>query len=281
MTDRYAVIGNPIQHSKSPRIHAAFARQTSAQLEYGVILGDPADFEAQVTQLRAEGFCGLNVTLPFKERALALAQQSTPRAALAGAANTLVLAQGGILADNTDGVGLMRDLQDRLRVTLSKRRVLVLGAGGAVRGILAPLLAAGPGCLHLCNRTAARAETLLVAFAAAAAGSSFAAVEPAGLAAQSAYDLVINGTSGSLSGAALDLPANVFASTGLAYDLAYRADGDTPFLAQARAAGVGCAVDGLGMLVEQAAEAFLVWRGVRPATDEVLRDLRASLHVPQ
>ena len=278
MTDRYAVIGNPVQHSKSPRIHAAFARQTGAQLEYGAILGDPEGFEVQVARLRDEGFRGLNITLPFKERALALAQQSTPRAALAGAANTLLLAQDGILADNTDGVGLMRDLQGRLDVSLARRRVLVLGAGGAVRGILAPLLAAGPACLHLCNRTAARAETLLAAFADHADAVAFAQVNWSDLRAQAAYDLVINGTSGSLDGAALDLPASLFARDSLAYDLAYRPDGDTPFLAQARAAGAGRTVDGLGMLVEQAAESFLLWRGVKPATDEVLRDLRASLH---
>ncbi len=276
MTDRYAVIGQPIAHSKSPRIHAAFAAQTGQDLRYDAVLGDLERFELQVTELGRAGVRGMNVTLPFKERALALSDRATPRAREAGAANTLVFGPQGVLADNTDGIGLLRDLEIRLKLSLADRRVLVLGAGGAVRGIVGPLLAAGPACLHLHNRSPERASRLVADLAGSVGASVLSALDAAQLGLQAPYHLIINGTSASLAGDALELPAGVFHSEGAAYDLAYRADGDTPFLGQARAAGVGLLADGLGMLVEQAAEAFLLWRGVRPDTEPVLRDLRPA-----
>jgi shikimate dehydrogenase len=277
MADRYAVIGHPIHHSKSPWIHAAFARQTGEAVEYTAVMGELDAFEDQVAALRADGLRGLNVTLPFKQRALALSTVRSPRSARAGAANTLSFSAAGIDADNTDGIGLMRDLHDRLGVATQGRRLLVLGAGGAVRGILGPLLATRPACLHLWNRTAERASALAAGFADGGSDAASAPVALAALAGAGPYDLVVNGTSGSLSGAALPLPESLFAPTSFAYDLAYRPDGDTPFLAQARAAGAHAGADGLGMLVEQAAEAFLLWRGIRPDTNPVLEELRARL----
>jgi shikimate dehydrogenase len=276
MTDRYAVIGQPIAHSKSPRIHAAFAAQTGQDLRYDAVLGDLERFEVQVAELARGGLRGMNVTLPFKERALALADRATARARDAGAANTLAFGADGILADNTDGVGLLRDLAQRQRLKLAGMRVLVLGAGGAVRGIVGPLLAARPSGLHLYNRTLERARGLVADFSAHPGGDALAALDFAQLALQRPYQLIVNATSASLSGAIPDLPAGLFHPAGAVCDLAYRTDGDTPFLAQARAAGVGQCADGLGMLVEQAAEAFLLWRGVRPDTEPVLRELRPA-----
>jgi shikimate dehydrogenase len=277
MTDQYAVIGNPVAHSKSPQIHAAFAAACGEALEYGAILGTPEAFETQIEALRQQGWRGLNVTLPFKQRALSLATECSSGAALAGAANTLSLSQQGIHADNTDGVGLLRDLQSRLGVAIAGRRVLILGAGGAVRGIVGPLLAASPRLVHLCNRTPARAEAVVDAFRAHDTQGTLVACRPDALLAAAAYDLIVNGTSGSLQGDDIRIPGCVFSAHSVAYDLAYLPDGDTPFLAAARAAGVRAAFDGLGMLVEQAAESFFIWRGIRPATDAVLRDLRAGL----
>ena len=321
MVDRYAVIGQPVAHSRSPFIHAAFAVQTGQALTYERVEGVVTGFEAQVHALAAGGLRGMNVTLPFKDRALALAQataaaggQTSLAAALAGAANTLWFEGAAIHADNTDGVGLLRDLERRLQVPLAGRRILVLGAGGAVRGILPPLLQRLPACLHLVNRTHARAEALVASFGAglcaqprlahllASAGTALAAFEAQVEAARSAgalrvrahdaldgrdgvaagvpYDLIINGTSGGLSGAALALPTCLFAPHTIAYDLAYRADGDTVFMQQARSAGAQSVHDGLGMLVEQAAESFLRWRGVLPQTAPVLAGLRSALRTP-
>ena len=286
MPDRYAVIGAPIAHSRSPVIHAAFAEQTGQSLDYTAILGDHADFERTVAQLHADGLLGLNVTLPFKERALALAHHCTERAVRAGAANTLSFAHGQISADNTDGAGFMRDLTQGLGVRPEGQRVLVLGAGGAVRGILGPLLDARPRRIDFSNRTPARAQTLRDAVLAeqgqaGSGGSAQGHTECAVLAAGSLrdagpYDLVVNGTSGGWAGVAPELARSLFAPAALAYDLSYRLEGDTPFLASARAAGAARLADGLGMLVEQAAEAFFVWRGIWPETARVLSDLRAG-----
>lgn len=275
MTDRYAVIGNPVHHSRSPWIHAAFAAQTGQDLSYEAVLGELDGFEEQVLAMARAGVRGLNVTLPFKERALALADHVSDRARLAGAANTLLFAAGGVSADNTDGIGLMRDLQQRLRLQLAGRRLLVLGAGGAVRGILGPLIAAAPAGIDLHNRTLERAKGLTEAFSGVAGGIALAALDEGQLALAEPYDLVINGTSASLAGELPQIPLSVFRPGVVAYDLAYRLDGPTPFLAQAQAAGAGVTADGLGMLVEQAAEAFLLWRGVRPETGPVLQALRS------
>ena len=270
MTDHYAVVGHPIAHSKSPRIHAEFARQTGQDMDYVALLAPLDGFAATVAEFRAGGGRGLNVTVPFKEAACRLATRLTARAEAAGAVNTLSFAADGVLGDNTDGAGLVNDLVGNLGVVLGGRRILLMGAGGAARGVVQPLLAQAPARLVIANRTADKAVALAGHFAggaAAVAGSGYAA-----LAGQS-FDLVVNATAASLAGELPPLPSGLFAPGALAYDMMYGAD--TPFLAFARAEGARTA-DGLGMLVEQAAEAFHLWRGVRPQTAPVIRLLRAG-----
>lgn len=269
MTDRYAVIGNPIAHSRSPDIHAAFARQTGQDMRYERILGPLDGFAATVDAFLAEGGRGLNVTLPFKLEAFAYARQHTPRAMAAGAVNTLRVDDRGVLGDNTDGAGLVRDLEVNLATRLAGKRVLLLGAGGAARGALLPLLAAQPALVVIANRTPEKAVDLQRAFQ---SGVSLQARGFADLA-DECFDVVINATSASIGGSAPDLPSGIYGPDALAYDMMY-GKGETPFLAQARQAGVARTADGLGMLVEQAAEAFLLWRGMRPDTSPVLRALR-------
>jgi shikimate dehydrogenase len=263
MTDRYAVFGHPIAHSKSPQIHAAFARQTGQDMTYEAILAPLDGFAASVAAFVATGGRGANVTVPFKEEAFRLAQQRTPRAERAGAVNTLVF-DDGILGDNTDGAGLVADLTRNLRRPLGGRRVLLLGAGGAARGVIEPLLGAAPAALVIANRTVARAQELADLFGRGVAACGF---DTTG----SGFDVVINATSASLAGELPPLSPAIFATDALAYDMMYGRD--TPFLAFARAHGTATA-DGLGMLVEQAAEAFFVWRGVRPETAPVIAALR-------
>ncbi|MGE0876656.1 MAG: shikimate dehydrogenase [Burkholderiales bacterium] len=266
MHDRYAVIGNPVAHSKSPWIHARFARQTGQDLDYGSIEAPLDGFARAVATFRAGGGRGLNVTLPFKEQAFDIAATSSARARAAAAANTLRFDATGIYADNTDGVGLVRDLEGNLGIALKARQVLIAGAGGAARGVLRPLLDAGVATLAIANRNAARARELAARFP-GVQGCGYDAL------AGRRFDLVINATSAGLSGGAPPIPADAFDPAGIAYDMVYGRD--TPFLAQARALGVR-ACDGLGMLVEQAAESFFIWRGVRPDTAEVLEALRAD-----
>jgi shikimate dehydrogenase len=269
MTDRYCVFGNPIAHSRSPQIHALFAAQTGQDLAYEARLAPLDGFAGAVAQFRAEGGRGANVTVPFKEEAFRLCDRLSPRARAAGAVNTLTFASDGVAGDNTDGAGLVADLTRNLGFGLAGARVLLLGAGGAARGVVLPLLDCRPAALHVANRTAAKALALAQDFAVGAlSASGFAELEGR------VFDLVINATAASLGGAALALPAGLWAPGALAYDMMY-GGGDTPFLAQARAAGAGALADGLGMLVEQAAEAFFVWRGVRPQTAPVLASLRA------
>lgn len=269
MTDRYAVFGNPIGHSKSPAIHACFAAQTGQDLVYEALLAPLDGFAAAIAQFMAAGGKGANVTVPFKEEAFRLAQRRTPRAERAGAVNTLAFGPDGIMGDNTDGAGLTRDIEANLGFPLAGRRVLLLGAGGAARGAIAPLLACRPASLAIANRSAGKAADLAAEF------SDLGPIRGGGfddLAGES-FDAVINATSASLSGETLPLPAGLFASGGLAYDMMY-GKGDTPFLALARRQGAACLADGLGMLVEQAAEAFLLWRGIRPDTAPVMAALR-------
>ena len=260
MTDPYCVFGNPIGHSKSPAIHAAFARQTDQDLSYEAILAPLDDFAATVRRFIAGGGCGANVTVPFKEEAFRLADRRTPRAEFAGAVNTLVFSLDGILGDNTDGVGMMRDITVNIGRPVEGKRVLLLGAGGAARGVIGPLLAAHPASLLIANRTAAKTEALVERFADLGAVS--------GCACQS-FDIVINATSASLDGAMPPLPDGIFAAGSLAYKMMY-GQGDTPFSAFARRQGAAVFSDGLGLLVEQAAEAFHLWRGVRPECAPVM-----------
>ncbi|WP_374277458.1 shikimate dehydrogenase [Azonexus sp.] len=272
MPDLYAVFGNPIAHSKSPAIHAGFARSTGQDLVYEARLAPVDGFQGAVAEFVAAGGRGANVTVPFKEEAFRLAKRLTDRAARAGAVNTLVFDGADVLGDNTDGAGLVRDIVDNLGFPLTGRRILLLGAGGAARGVIAPLLAGAPASLTIANRTADKARSLAAAFADLAAIDAGSFDDLTG----KSFDLVINATSASLAGAALPLPAGLFAPGSLAYDMMY-GKGDTPFIAQARAQGAGRLADGLGMLVEQAAEAFRVWRGVRPETAGVLAGLRGLL----
>lgn len=260
--DRYAVIGHPIAHSRSPRIHAAFASAAGQHLAYDRIDAAPEAFEGIVRDFFGNGGCGLNVTLPHKEAAARLADRLTGRARLAGAVNTLARQPDGtLLGDNTDGAGLMADLA-RLGIAVRGARVLVLGAGGATRGILGPLLEAQPAQLVVANRTAARAQALAAAFA-GVQGCGYDAL--ASLVAAGPFDLVIHATSLGLQGEVPPLPQGVIGPASVAYDLGYGA-GDTPFVRWARAQGVTRAEQGLGMLIEQAAESFFLWRGVRPDT---------------
>lgn len=269
--DRYVVIGNPVSHSLSPHIHAAFARATHQSIEYDRMLVPPGGFAEHARRFFGEGGRGANVTLPFKVDAFELAQASSERARVAGAANFLAMRDGFIFADNTDGAGLVTDLESNHHVVLQGATILVLGAGGAARGILAPILDAKPARVVIANRTAARALELAARF------RSRGSVEGVALEAipVAPYDLVFNATSTSTHGEALALPRHVAAPRAFAYDLAYGA-GAVPFVERMRAAGMRAA-DGLGMLVEQAAESFFLWRGVRPQTAPVLAELRARL----
>jgi shikimate dehydrogenase len=270
MTDRYAVIGNPIAHSKSPLIHAAFARQTGQDIGYERILGGRDDFAGEVRRFVAEGGRGLNVTVPFKEEAFALADERSERAQAAGAVNTLIVLDGGRLrGDNTDGVGLVRDLCCNHRFMLAGARVLLLGAGGASRGVLRPLLAERPTALVIGNRTAAKAVEL----AATAVGAG--PVDGCGLPelAGRRFDLVINGTAAGLQGEVPTIPDDCLADGAWVYDMLYGAE-PTTFVRWGLAHGAAKALDGLGMLVEQAAESFLLWRGVHPDTAPVIEALR-------
>jgi shikimate dehydrogenase len=271
MSDRYCVFGNPVGHSKSPAIHAAFAAQTGQDLSYAAVLAPVDDFAGAVRRFVAAGGRGANVTVPFKEEAYRLCTRRTPRAELAGAVNTLVFDQAEILGDNTDGAGLVRDLVVNLACPLVGKRILLLGAGGAARGALGPLLDAGPAALLIANRTPAKALALATRFAAygPVRGGSYAEL------ADQRFDLVINATSASLGGALPPLPPGVFAAGSLAYDMMY-GRGDTPFLTFARRQGAVRLADGLGMLVEQAAEAFFVWRGIRPLGGPVMTLLRGA-----
>jgi len=274
MTDRYAVIGNPIAHSKSPQIHAAFARQTGQDIEYERLLAPLDGFRVTVEGFRASGGSGANVTVPFKLEAFDLADEVSQRAKDAQAANFLSFDSGRIRADNTDGAGLTRDIAGNLGFGIAGRRLLLMGAGGAARGALQPLLAQQPAILTIANRTPEKALQLAEAFRyhPAAASSVLSALRYEELAGHR-FDLVINATSSSLQGELPPLPAGVFAGGSLAYDMMYDRR-LTPFLVFAQFQGAAQLADGLGMLVEQAAESFFLWRGVRPETAPVIARLR-------
>ena len=272
MTDRYCVLGNPVAHSRSPAIHAQFAAQCRQDLVYEALLAPLDGFAETVRQFVAAGGKGANVTVPFKEEAFRLCTRRSARAERAGAVNTLAFAGGEIHGDNTDGAGLVGDIEANLGFALAAKRGLLLGAGVAARGVIAPLLACRPLSLFIANRSAGKAEALARQF------SDLAAVDAGDFhkTAGRQFDAVINATSASLAGETLPLPAGIFAAGSLAYDMMY-GKGETLFLALARAQGAAQLADGLGMLVEQAAEAFLVWRGVRPDSAPVLAALREQL----
>ncbi len=274
---RYAVIGNPVGHSKSPQIHAAFAAACAQNLQYEALLAPVDGFVACVKAFRAAGGRGANVTLPFKSEAFALAHSRTARAEAAGAVNTLCFDGDSIIGDNTDGVGLVRDIVHNAGFGLKGQRILLLGAGGAARGALLPLLEQQPRQIIIANRTVANADTLSQEFLARAGSGMLASCGFADLAQRypGPFDLIINASSSSLHGSLPPLDASVLAADTLAYDMMYGAN-PTVFLQWA--AGHGARTrDGLGMLLEQAAESFFVWRGVHPATQAVYDSLRAGL----
>jgi shikimate dehydrogenase len=271
MSDRYVVIGNPVAHSRSPQIHTAFAAQSGQRIEYARLLAPLDAFAFCVERFFAGGGKGANVTLPFKLEACRLASRLSERAETAQAVNTLTLADGALCGDNTDGVGLTRDIEANLDFPTAGKRVLLMGAGGAARGVVAPLLARQPGCLWIANRTPARAQALASAFSQRGAVSASGYEKLAGM----QFDLVINATSASISGEVPQLPERLFAEGALAYDMMYGRE-PTAFLRYAVDQGAAHVADGLGMLVEQAAESFFVWRGVRPQTQPVIAALRAE-----
>lgn len=276
MSDQYAVIGSPIGHTKSPLIHGLFAQETQQDMSYTAIEGplEPQDaFAATVRAFIAAGGKGMNVTAPFKLKAFAMADERSERAELAGAANALSFKDGRIIAENFDGVGLLRDIEVNLNLPMSGKRVLILGAGGAVRGALLPFLAARPAELVVVNRDVAKVKALA---AQVVAGGALLACGYGDLEAMGQFDLVVNATSASLTGDLPPVPPGVFSPAGAAYELAY-GKRLTPFLRLARNAGVRTIADGVGMLVEQAAEAFAWWRGVRPETRPVIDRLTVPL----
>ena len=274
MPDRYAVMGHPIAHSKSPFIHRRFAAETGEPVSYDALLVEPGDFRAAVERFRRQGGRGLNVTIPFKEEAFAISNRRSGRAERAGAVNTLWFDGMAVCGDNTDGVGLVRDLGRNLAVEVKARSVLLLGAGGAARGIIGPLLDEGPERLVIVNRTADRAAGLARRFEGQGPVSAmtFDAL-PAG-----GFDLIVNATAASLAGDLPPLARGALRAGGVAYDTAYAAR-PTPFVEWGREEGAAVVADGLGMLVEQAAESFRIWRGREPRTGPVIDALRAHLAI--
>lgn len=266
--DRYGLVGHPVEHSRSPLIHTVFARQTRQRLRYDLIDAAPEGFETAVRGFGAAGGKGLNVTVPHKEAAFALCDEASEAATAAGAVNTISIVGGRLRGDNTDGVGFIRDVTVNQRQALAGKRVVVLGAGGAARGIIGPLLAEQPATVAIANRTTDRAEEIVARFG----GSALAARTFAALAEQAPYDVVINATSAGLKGESPPFPASLVGPQSFCYDLVYGSS-DTPFVIWAKSHGAARAVQGWGMLVEQAAESFAIWRGVRPDTKPLLLPL--------
>jgi shikimate dehydrogenase len=270
--DRYAVMGNPIAHSKSPQIHKCFAEQTGQQMHYDAILVERGNFPRAVADFHAHDGKGLNITVPFKLDARALAELCSPRAELAGSVNTFLWQEDGkLFGDNTDGAGLIRDLMVNHGIRIADMDILLLGAGGAARGVLYPLLEQRPLQLVIANRTPDKAVSLASEFSAYGPvfGGGFKDVT------EETFDLVINATAASLAGDVPPIPDRALRAGGCCYDMMYASE-PTAFLRWGRRHGAGLAVDGLGMLVEQAAESFFLWRGLRPQTAPVIRALRQS-----
>ena len=271
--DKYAVYGNPIKHSKSPQIHSLFAKQTDQKLMYRAHQVELDKFANAANNFFENGGKGLNITVPFKLDAYDFADQLSPRARLAGAVNTLALHEdGSIFGDNTDGAGMVRDINDNLAWQLSNKRILLLGAGGAIRGILEPILKHNPALVVIANRTVKKAQNLAADFneLGDVRGCSYKAING------SQFDIVINGTSASLAGELPPLPSDLLNDNACCYDMMYGA-GPTPFMRWAAENMAWAVADGLGMLVEQAAESFYLWRGLRPQTQPVIDTIRESL----
>ncbi len=270
--DNYAVMGNPVAHSKSPLIHQAFAEQTGQSIHYQAIHVPEGQFEEAVNQFRTMGGKGLNVTVPYKEEAFNLCDHLSSRATVAKAVNTIIFsADGGIIGDNTDGVGITVDLMKN-KISLRDRRVLILGAGGAVRGVMGPLCDQRPADIMIANRTVSKAEELVEHFQ----EESITACGLDELESLGSFDVIINGTSSGLKGELPLLPPSIISTETCCYDMVY-GDTETVFYQWAREQGARVTLDGLGMLVEQAAEAFYIWRGVKPKTGQVIDLLRKGV----
>lgn len=271
--EKYAVIGNPIEHSKSPLIHQAFAKQFNKVIGYEKVLAPLDGFDVTLQRLRAEGYLGANVTVPFKFEAFNACQALSARAQTAGAVNTLSFNEQYIAGDNTDGCGLVNDILQHQHTLLAGKKVLLLGAGGAAQGVMLPLLQQKPSHLTVANRSVDKAQAMLDKFSSHAVSSETILQVKTFVDLSLAYDIVINATSAGLTDSSLQLPVDIFQANTLAYDMMYGRE--TPFMQQARAAGAHVA-DGLGMLVEQAAEAFYLWHGLRPETAPVIQSFRQS-----
>jgi shikimate dehydrogenase len=272
MSERYAVIGNPVAHSQSPFIHAEFARVENRSIRYERLQAALDRFVDVVSAFAKTGGCGLNVTLPFKGEAVRYATELSERARVAQAVNTLTFRDGAVLGDNTDGVGLVRDIVDNLDFPIADKHVLILGAGGAVRGVLGPLLEEHPASMTIANRTLIKAEALVHHFAPLGVCRAVSYEQLDG----QHFDIVINGTSSSLNNELPPIPHGLFTARTLAYDMVY-SSGLTMFLQRAQSENAGMLADGLGMLVEQAAESFYLWHGVKPETRKVTNMLRELL----
>ncbi|VAW87931.1 Shikimate 5-dehydrogenase I alpha [hydrothermal vent metagenome] len=271
--DYYAVMGNPVAHSKSPQIHTLFAAQTAARLSYEAILVATDGFNTAVSDFQNSGGKGLNITVPFKQEAWHLANKRSDRAKLAGAVNTLIIKNDGELyGENTDGQGLVTDLINNHNIEIQSAKILVIGAGGAVRGVLAPLLANNPQTITIVNRTMSRAAELAQVFSSLGSINVCSFTELAG----QNFDLIINGSAASLHGEVPPLPVSIINQDCCCYDMMY-GDKPTPFMVWAKEQGAKKTIDGLGMLVEQAAESFYLWRGIHPATAEVIAEIRGKL----
>lgn len=278
-THRYAVMGNPIKHSKSPQIHAAFAQQTAQNIEYTAIHVDVGGFAQAVAHFQGHGGKGLNVTVPFKLDAWKLSDRLSERAKRAGAVNTLILKQdGSIEGDNTDGIGLVNDIIDHLAWPVTDKKILILGAGGASRGVIGPVLDKKPASLYIVNRTASKATELAALFSNTNDYKRDGRINAGGYDSLSGqqFDLIINATAASLQGEIPPLPDNLLNSPGYCYDMMYSTQA-TPFMQWAKKQGSEHIADGLGMLVGQAAESFNLWRGVKPEVSPVIQMIRQSL----
>ncbi|HEX7234913.1 MAG TPA: shikimate dehydrogenase [Nitrosospira sp.] len=268
MPDYYAVIGNPVAHSKSPWLHAEFSRQTGQDVRYDALLAPIDGFDIAVAHFRQRGGKGMNVTVPFKREAYAISHRLSERSRIARAVNTLTFVDDEILGDNTDGAGLIQDILGNLKFSITAKRVLLMGAGGAARGVLGPLLEQAPCMLAIANRTRGKADELRQQFS---NSGNIASGDYADLRGER-FDLIINATSASLHGQLPILPAGIFASGAMAYDMVY-GDRRSIFLQFAQQEGASRLADGIGMLVEQAAESFFLWRGIRPVTKPVIEML--------
>jgi len=270
--DDYAVMGNPIKHSKSPQIHAMFARQTQQSINYTAIQVDTGGFRQAIGNFVAHKGKGLNITVPFKEEAWELVGERSERAELAGAVNTITIKDGNLFGDNTDGVGLVNDLKNNYQIKITDRRILLMGAGGASRGVLAPLLNEQPDSIVIVNRTVSKATALADHF------SALGNIQGCGYEhlTDRHFDIIINATAASLQGELPPLPDKLISKSGCCYDMMYGKQ--TPFMQWATQQGVQTIADGLGMLVEQAAESFYIWRGVRPNTGLVLNQLKKEIY---